>query len=214
MKPALLAAITLAPLACAEVAPAPAIPEAPPVEAAPPAAPRPEPAPSATAVAPPAPPPPKPVARPSHDPLAPSGSADVLDRGDQGGLGSGSRQPANARVAQGPGRLPPEAVQRVVRRSLPQIRGCYEDGLRGNLMLEGKVMMRFTIGLDGAVEAAADSDSTLPDKNVTACLVRTFLSLSFPAPTGGKVKVVYPLVFNPGDGAAPQPTPPADQGRH
>jgi len=95
------------------------------------------------------------------------------------------------------GRLPPEAIQRVVRANFGRFRLCYEHGLEARPTLRGRVATRFVIGRDGAVGVAVDDGSTLPDEKVVACVVRTFTALSFPRPEGGTVNVVYPLVFEP-----------------
>jgi hypothetical protein len=97
------------------------------------------------------------------------------------------------------GRLPPEAVQRVVRQSFGRFRLCYEDGLRRDPGLEGRVSVRFVIDRQGGVAMAADAGSDLRDESVVACVVRGFQALSFPQPEGGIVTVVYPLVLSPSE---------------
>ena len=49
------------------------------------------------------------------------------------------------------GRLPPEVIQRIVRQNFGRFRLCYENGLRNNPNLQGRVSVRFVIGRDGAV---------------------------------------------------------------
>jgi hypothetical protein len=97
------------------------------------------------------------------------------------------------------GRLPPEAVQRVVRQSFGRFRLCYEDGLRRDPGLEGRVSVKFVIDRQGGVAMAADAGSEFRDESVVACVVRGFQALSFPQPEGGIVTVVYPLVLSPTD---------------
>jgi hypothetical protein len=94
------------------------------------------------------------------------------------------------------GRLPPEAVQRVVRANAGRYRACYEAGLARNPSLEGRVAVKFVIDRSGAVAVAQDGGSDLPDAGVVACVVRSVLGLSFPSPEGGVVTVTYPLVFS------------------
>ena len=96
------------------------------------------------------------------------------------------------------GRLPPEVIQRIVRQNFGRFRACYEDGLRTNPSLQGRVTVRFVIGRDGAVSNASDGGSDLPDAGVVACVVRAFRGLSFPQPEGGIVTVTYPITFSPG----------------
>ncbi len=95
------------------------------------------------------------------------------------------------------GRMPPEVIQRVVRQNNGRFRGCYEAALRANPGLAGRVAVKFVIDRGGAVAIAADGGSDLPDEGVRRCVVSSFLSLSFPAPQGGTVAVVYPIMFSP-----------------
>lgn len=97
------------------------------------------------------------------------------------------------------GRLPPEVIQRIVRQNFGRFRLCYENGLRTNPNLSGRVAVKFVIDRSGAVSTAQDGGSDLPDQGVVSCVVRGFGNLSFPQPEGGIVTVVYPIIFNPGD---------------
>ena len=97
------------------------------------------------------------------------------------------------------GRLPPEVIQRIVRQNFGRFRLCYENGLRTNPNLQGRVAIKFVIDRSGSVSTASDGGSDLPDQSVVQCVVRGFGNLSFPQPEGGIVTVVYPIIFNPGD---------------
>ncbi|XYI02387.1 AgmX/PglI C-terminal domain-containing protein [Sorangium sp. So ce1128] len=94
------------------------------------------------------------------------------------------------------GRLPPEAVQRIVRQNFGRFRACYESGLARNPALEGRVSTQFVIGRDGSVMSATDAGSDLPDATVRSCVQRAFMGISFPQPEGGIVMVTYPIVFS------------------
>ncbi|UQA58221.1 AgmX/PglI C-terminal domain-containing protein [Polyangium aurulentum] len=96
------------------------------------------------------------------------------------------------------GRLPPEVIQRIVRQNFGRFRLCYENGLRNNPNLQGRVAVRFVIGRDGAVSNVGNGGSDMPDGGVVSCVVRAFYGLSFPQPEGGIVTVVYPIMFAPG----------------
>ena len=96
------------------------------------------------------------------------------------------------------GRLPPEVIQRIVRQSFGRFRLCYENGLRNNPNLQGRVSVRFVIDRSGAVSSTGNGGSDLPDSSVVSCVVRSFSGLSFPQPEGGIVTVVYPISFAPG----------------
>ncbi len=95
------------------------------------------------------------------------------------------------------GRLPPEVIQRIVRQNFGRFRLCYEQGLRNNPNLTGRVSVSFVIGRDGAV-GSVGGGGDLPDSGVISCVAGAFRGLSFPQPEGGVVKVSYPIMFSPG----------------
>jgi hypothetical protein len=146
----------------------------------------------------PLPPPPRltPVLAPSAVPLPTVGAA--VDAGmpapvpkDAGAKAAVASQGAST-VS---GSLPADVIQRVVRRHMGEIRYCYEQGLTSNPSLAGSVKIHFVIAADGAVATATDTDSTLASPTVTSCIVRTFLRMTFPAPSGGIVTATYPFTF-------------------
>ena len=95
------------------------------------------------------------------------------------------------------GRLPPEVIQRIVRQNFGRFRLCYENGLRNNPNLQGRVTVRFVIGRDGRVSNVGGGGD-IPDSGVVSCVTRAFYGLSFPQPEGGIVTVGYPIAFSPG----------------
>ena len=96
------------------------------------------------------------------------------------------------------GHIPPEVIQRIVRQNFGRFRLCYENGLRNNPNLAGRVGVRFIIGRDGSVSNAGNGGSDLPDAGVVSCVTRAFYGLSFPQPDEGIVTVTYPIMFSPG----------------
>jgi len=96
------------------------------------------------------------------------------------------------------GHLPPEVVQRIVRQNYGRFRQCYENGLRTNPNLTGRVTARFVIGREGSVTNVQNGGSDLPDSGVVSCVVSAFYGVSFPTPEGGIVTVSYPIMFSPG----------------
>lgn len=94
---------------------------------------------------------------------------------------------------------PPTEIQRIVRASFGRFKLCYQDGLRRNSSLAGRVSTNFIIDTDGTTLDARADESTLPDPVAVECIVRTFDLIRFPPPQGGYVIVVYPLIFAPGD---------------
>lgn len=106
------------------------------------------------------------------------------------------------------GRLAPEEIRNVVRARFGELRKCYEAGLRRDPNLAGRITVRFVIGRDGKVTAVAEDDlpnsppppptsASMPDRAVVSCVLREFEKFTFPAPEGGVVTVVYPIMFSP-----------------
>ncbi len=95
------------------------------------------------------------------------------------------------------GRLPPETIQATVRGHFGAIKGCYDAGLKKDPKLAGTVTVKFVFGEDGVTKDAADAKSTLPDKDVVACVVGEFRKLTYPKAPGGEVTVVYPIQLAP-----------------
>jgi hypothetical protein len=130
-------------------------------------------------------------------------------KGDKDGMGIGTGPGRGGHTPKAPrftevgftsnGRLPAEAIQRVVRQNFGKFRFCYDAGLRENPSLSGRVATRFVIDRNGAVSVAQDGGSDLPNREVVQCIVRSFQSLSFPEPQGGMVTVTYPIMLTPGE---------------
>jgi hypothetical protein len=120
--------------------------------------------------------------------------------GGRGGLPKG-HPPATftmrTPIARVNGRLDPIVIQRVIQLNSGRFRSCYASGLRTNPELAGSVRVKFIIDRSGGVSTAVDAGSAIPDASVASCVVRTFTSLSFPAPDGGIVTVDYGFAFSP-----------------
>ncbi len=62
--------------------------------------------------------------------------------------------------------------------------------------IEGKLMVAFVIGGDGAVKTSSVKQSTLPDPRLDDCILRRLATWRFPQPKGGvDVAVTYPFIF-------------------
>lgn len=99
------------------------------------------------------------------------------------------------------GHLAPKVIIGVVREANGLFRTCYKQALDRNIKLEGRIKTRFVIGLDGAVTNAADGGSDLPDAEAVQCVLAQFFKIKFPAPDGGIVTVLYPMMFSPAEPA-------------
>lgn len=89
------------------------------------------------------------------------------------------------------------AVQRVVRAHYSAFQRCYDAGLARTPKLKGRVNVRFAIGRRGNVTDVEDAGSELPDATVVQCVETEFRGLEFPAPVGGIVTVVSPIMLEP-----------------
>lgn len=84
------------------------------------------------------------------------------------------------------GTLPHEDIERVVLGGLGAFRSCYEEGLRNEPKLAGRLTVRFVIAPSGAVTNASAAGK-LSDATVTQCITKAFDGLAFPKPKGGVV---------------------------
>lgn len=104
---------------------------------------------------------------------------------------------ANDAPVVGGGTVAKEAIAQAVRGAKNEVRLCYERELQKNPKLEGKITVKFVIGLNGTVtRATEDSEPKFVDAKVTGCLLSVVRKLKFPRPLGGgEVIVRYPFVF-------------------
>jgi len=97
------------------------------------------------------------------------------------------------------GRLDPLMIQSLVRGQYDRMRHCYEEGLKRDQQLHGKVSVRFVIERDGTVHSITlEPTTTLGDTSVVQCIVDVYKTLQFPKPDSGIITVVYPIGFDPG----------------
>ncbi|MEO8700268.1 MAG: AgmX/PglI C-terminal domain-containing protein [Kofleriaceae bacterium] len=93
------------------------------------------------------------------------------------------------------GNIDKDVVKTVVKQNIAKLQLCYEQTLLANPGIEGKVVVTFTIGIDGTVLDVA-AVGIHPD--VETCVAGKVRSFKFPKPDGGgKVEVSYPFSFRP-----------------
>lgn len=91
-----------------------------------------------------------------------------------------------------------ELVRRMIRRCSPQVRTCYDAELIDNPGLEGRINVRFTVGREGRVTAAAVSASTLRNATLETCLVDVMKLCRFAKPLDRRpVDLSYTFEFGP-----------------
>ena len=93
------------------------------------------------------------------------------------------------------GRVPPEAVQTVVRQNHGRFRQSYARGLDRDPNLSGRATLRFVIAKSGEV-VHASTEGALP-YDVTSCMSSAASSLRVPASGSGTIFVSYPLLLTP-----------------
>jgi TonB family protein len=98
----------------------------------------------------------------------------------------------------GSGEFDSKLVTAEVKKRLRAIQICYEQQLRRNPALQGKVTVEFTIEQSGTVSKANATANTTNDPAVAACVVDAVKRFRFnPGPEGGSVTYSYPFVFAP-----------------
>lgn len=144
--------------------------------------------------------PPRPVAETTPRPAVPAKPAPSLKelgfRYETGHRGPGPHTGGFGLTMKG--EMDPHLIQRIIRQNFGRFRLCYENGLRTDPNLQGRVTLRITIASDGSVSRSVDGGSDLPDPAVVACMISSARNLSFPQPTRGPVEFFYPIAFAPG----------------
>lgn len=135
---------------------------------------------------------------------------------------------------EGKGYISPSVVRRVVEQNFDRMRACYEERLRKNPSIGGRIPVHLVVDGEGKVTYAGDADRPprnapllialpslgasqpssaappLDDPEVVRCVLGVFRSLRFPPPSGNRVAtVLYPLVFGVQDKPAPTTAPSA-----
>ncbi len=94
------------------------------------------------------------------------------------------------------GGLDKDVIAEVIKKNIGQVRECYERQLSANRDLYGKVLVKFVINAQGAVNDPKIENSTMKSSMVEGCMLRRLSNWKFPQPKGGTmVKVSYPFLF-------------------
>ena len=86
-------------------------------------------------------------------------------------------------------------IDAYIRRNLAKVLWCYENGLKKNPNLAGRVVINFIISESGDVISAKVHRTTLGSAEVENCVAEQIKKIKFPKPKGGIVIVTYPFVF-------------------
>jgi len=111
------------------------------------------------------------------------------------------------------GGAPAAKLQRVARDAgYWPFRRCYEEGLRRDQQLAGKVSLDVRVAAAGSVERSTPTGTTLRDDSVVACVAREARSFSLP-PSESLTDAAVDVTLSPGDEPVPvaRPVPNADR---
>jgi TonB family protein len=98
----------------------------------------------------------------------------------------------------GSGDFDSSVVVAMIKTRLRAIQMCYEQQLRRNPSLAGKVTVEFSIQPRGNVTDVKVKENTTNDAAVGTCVANTVSTFRFnPGPEGGSVTYAYPFVFSP-----------------
>ena len=84
-----------------------------------------------------------------------------------------------------------------VRARMGLIKACYENALKRNPGLKGKISIRFTILETGALSDISTAQNSLGSAEVASCIMNTMRSWRTQFRPSGPVTVEYPFVFQP-----------------
>jgi TonB family protein len=90
-----------------------------------------------------------------------------------------------------------ESLLAVVRRYAPGIQFCYDNELKRNPGLRGKLVVSITVLANGAVSEAEIVDDRLGSPSVTQCVLAQIKGWRFPAIPSGTTSFKTPFVFTP-----------------
>jgi hypothetical protein len=97
------------------------------------------------------------------------------------------------------GTLPKAVIDEKLKSAQPGIQACYEAALKTKPDLRGNVNINFVVAPDGKVAhaEALDAEDALNDPTTVNCVLAQLKKLEFPAPSGGRVFLNYPLRLEP-----------------
>lgn len=114
-----------------------------------------------------------------------------------GGQGTGTGDGTGPGNGGGSGYRSNESLLSVVRRYAPGIQFCYDNELKKNSGLRGKLVVAITVLANGAVSEATVVENTLGSQAVASCVLAQIRGWHFPAIPNGVTSFRAPFVFTP-----------------
>jgi hypothetical protein len=91
---------------------------------------------------------------------------------------------------------PEQVVRNTLRMAHSAFEACYEDSLRKDSRLKGRVVVTIDVLASGTVASAKITESTVTDTSVLTCISLRLRQLRFP-PLGEEIEATLPLVLSP-----------------
>ena len=92
-----------------------------------------------------------------------------------------------------------EDILHVVRKNKDTMLHCFSKEFALNNKLSGKVVLCWTIWVNGEVRQSRVCSSTLQNKKVESCMVNALEQWQFVKPNGGICQIKFPFVFGSTD---------------
>jgi predicted component of type VI protein secretion system len=95
------------------------------------------------------------------------------------------------------GGMDKEAIRRVIREHIREIKNCYDRELQRSPDLFGKLVLEWDIEEEGRVSRVAVKSNALGNESVANCITSRLRTWKFPDPPKDQVgRVIYPFVFS------------------
>jgi len=106
---------------------------------------------------------------------------------------------SSAKMLEQPKADPEQIVRNTLRLSLSAFEDCYQNSLRRDSRIKGRVVVTVGVGANGHVSSAKIEETTIKDDGVINCITTRLRALRFP-PLGEEVEVTLPLSLVPREG--------------
>ena len=94
------------------------------------------------------------------------------------------------------GALDRSVIDAYIRRNLAKVLWCYENGLKKNPGIAGRVVINFVISANGDVVSSKVQKTTLGNAEIENCIAEHIKKIKFPKTKGGGIVIVnYPFVL-------------------
>jgi hypothetical protein len=92
--------------------------------------------------------------------------------------------------------LSDQQIVDTVKAHVGDIKACYEDALKEDQGLKGKLVVEFTVGADGKVLSTRKLEASMKSAKLEGCILNKTKGWPFPKPTKGVGNVVFPYPFD------------------